>query len=136
MSFVYCAKQLRAWYYFLMAITKDNTQAQLRGFIAIHLFHTNLKITDTKGTAPAPTTAQLGEVGQPTPSLFQRYNNNNDYRQLRSKVLQLRNSLPIKVKAVHLCTDDPKSSLFFQMLLPFYNLRTLTRVRMEFGKNT
>ena len=115
-----------------MAITRDNTQAQLRGFIAIHLFHTNLIIKNTSGTSPPRT--HLGEVGQPTPSLFQRYNENNDYRQLRSKILQLRNILPIKVKAVHLCTDDPKSSLFFQMLLPFYNLRTLTRVRMEFGK--
>ena len=117
-------KQLRTLYYIWMSVVQDNTDAQRRGIIAIHTFSDNL--TTKRASAPQ---------GDDRPTLV-KHRNSSDYRQMRRKVLQLRNSLPIKVNAVHLCTDDPNTKLFFQILLPLFNMRTLTRVRIQYGKHS
>ena len=57
-----------------------------------------------------------------------------DNSSVRRQVLQLRNSLPIKVASLHLCTDNRAVYSFLNLVLPMMNRRSLSRSRVHFGK--
>ena len=96
--------QLRTLYYIFMSISQDNDKLQRLGTVEIS-YHND---QSNKG-------------------------HTTDFT-LSSKIAQIRNVLPIRAAAMHICTDDPAIRLLVKIVKPFFALPTLSRVRIHCGK--